>query len=91
MNNWQIKTHLEFDRTIKLCPRRIQNFVKNTLKPQMEFEPFHGAIHLKNKLEGCLEQKIENYRLVFKVNLKSHVVYFLWIRPKPHATEKKWI
>jgi len=91
LKNWIIKEHSEFKRTIKLCPTRIQRVVNNSLRPQMEIYPLDGAIPLKNKLKGHYEQKINNYRLIFRINSKSHVIYFLWIRPKPHATTKKWV
>jgi len=89
--DWTIKEHSEYKKTLKNCPREIQDYIKNTLRSQMEEYPLTNAIELKNRLIGHYEQKIKNYRLIFKINLKTHVVYFLWIRPKPHVTERNWI
>ena len=42
--------------------------------------------------EGFYEQKIDNYRLVFRIlNYNSKTVEFSWIRQKPHATSKRWV
>lgn len=57
----------------------------------METYPFTNAIRLRNKLDGFYEQKIGNYRLVFRANLQTKKVEWCWIRAKPYATTQNYI
>ena len=92
---WTIVEHQEYKRTIRLVPKHIREELENSLRPQMEDYPFINDADkrpLKNDCEGFYEQKIEKYRLVFRIlNYNSKIVEFSWIRAKPHATSKRWV
>jgi len=88
---WRITEHSEYKNTIQQTPRSVRDYIDNQLKPQMENNPFLDAIRLRNKCDGLYEQKIGKYRLVYRMNINSKVVEFLWIRAKPHATAKCWV
>jgi mRNA-degrading endonuclease RelE of RelBE toxin-antitoxin system len=92
---WTIIENQEYLRTIKLIPKHIRDKVENELKSQMEEYPFVNNADkypLQNKCKGFYEQKIENYRLVFRIlDYNSKKIEFSWIRSKPHATAKRWI
>jgi mRNA-degrading endonuclease RelE of RelBE toxin-antitoxin system len=89
---WTIIEYEEYKKTIKGVPNDIREKVEKSLKPQMEEYPFTNSVELKNKCQGFFEQKIENYRLIFRIlNYNSKTVEFTWIRAKPHATAKRWV
>jgi mRNA-degrading endonuclease RelE of RelBE toxin-antitoxin system len=94
-NEWTIFEHEEYKRTIQLVPKHIKKEIENILKPKMEGYPFVNDADkrpLKNKCEGLFEQKIENYRLIFRIlDYNNKKVEFCWIRAKPHATAKRWV
>ncbi|MGC2574982.1 MAG: hypothetical protein WA364_26005 [Candidatus Nitrosopolaris sp.] len=90
---WIIVEHQEFNKTIKAVPKRIRQQVEK-LRVLMVDNPFvNGADEspLQNKCKGLFEQKIDNYRLVYRTNLNAQRVEFLWIRAKPHATARRWV
>lgn len=90
---WRIVEHQEFKRTIELVPELIQREVV-ILRTLMEENPFiNGADKrpLQHKCESLFEQKIDKYRLVYRTNVNSQRVEFLWIRHKPHATTRRWV
>lgn len=95
VKKWTFIEHQEYRRTISLVPKHIQEEIQYVLKAKMEENPFVNDADkrpLKNKCEGFYEQKIENYRLVFRIlNYNSKKIEFSWIRAKPHATAKRWI
>ena len=89
--DWIVTEHEEYKKTIIQAPKWVRDFIENELKPKMETYPFTNAIRLRNRLEGFYEQKIGNYRLVFRVELYTHEVQYCWIRAKPHATAQNYI
>jgi mRNA-degrading endonuclease RelE of RelBE toxin-antitoxin system len=95
LEKWTIVEHIEYKRTIRLVPTHIQREIENILKPKMKEYPFVNDADkrpLKNKCEGLFEQKIQNYRLIFRIlDYNRKKIEFCWIRAKPHATAKRWI
>jgi mRNA-degrading endonuclease RelE of RelBE toxin-antitoxin system len=94
LSKWTIIENEEYVKTIKHVPKAILEKVEK-LRSQMEDDPFINDADkrpLKNKCEGLYEQKIENFRLIFRIlNYNSKKVEFTWIRQKPHATSKRWV
>ena len=90
---WKIVEHHEFERTMKGVPEYVRREVQ-IVRVLMEENPFiNGADKrpLQNKCEGLFEQKIDKYRLVYRTNVNSQRLEFLWIRPKPYATARRWV
>lgn len=86
---WKIVEHQEFKKTIELVPEHIRREVER-LRILMADNPFvNGADTrpLQHKCEGLFEQKIDNYRLVYRTNVNSQRVELLWI----HATARRWV
>jgi mRNA-degrading endonuclease RelE of RelBE toxin-antitoxin system len=93
LKEWKIFEREEYKQMLSRAPVHIQQKIINMI-PIIEEYPLSHELRswrLEDELKDLYEYKIDNYRLIFRLNINSKKIEFLWLKAKPFATTKRWV